>query len=158
MHRFFVMTLPVGSVGVHLRCLESSPFAASPPYLLTASMKFLIARSAWHPISLLAVLSLWIGTVGNLPFWLAIWRLPETQGLRALSTMGSLWLILVCLLLWFLCLWVWPRWLKPAAVVMLITVTSSCPLNTSDPAGEQKRLDTRCVSHHSKTIKQSGKK
>jgi lipid A ethanolaminephosphotransferase len=88
-------------------------------------MKFLIARSAWHPISLLAVLSLWIGTVGNLPFWLAIWRLPETQGLRALSTMGSLWLILVCLLLWFLCLWVWPRWLKPAAVVMLITVTSS---------------------------------
>jgi lipid A ethanolaminephosphotransferase len=88
-------------------------------------MKFLIARSDWHPLSLLAVLSFWIGTVGNLPFWLAIWKLPETQGLRALSTMGSLWLILVCLLGWFLCLWVWPRWLKPAAVVMLITVTSS---------------------------------
>ena len=88
-------------------------------------MKFLTARSAWHPLSLLAVLSLWIGTVGNLPFWLAIWKLPETQGLRALSTMGSLWLILVCLLGWFMCLWVWPRWLKPAAVLMLIMVTSS---------------------------------
>ncbi|MEY4694601.1 MAG: hypothetical protein RLZZ95_1050, partial [Pseudomonadota bacterium] len=88
-------------------------------------MKFFIARSAWHPTSLLAVLSLWIGTVGNYPFWMAIWKLPETQGLRALTTMGSLWLILVFLLGWFLCLWVWPRWLKPAAVLMLITVTSS---------------------------------
>ena len=88
-------------------------------------MKFFIARSAWHPTSLLAVLSLWIGTVGNYPFWMAIWKLPETQGLRALTTMGSLWLILVFLLVWFLCLWVWPRWLKPAAVLMLITVTSS---------------------------------
>ncbi len=88
-------------------------------------MKFFIARSAWHPTSLLAVLSLWIGTFGNTPFWMAIWKLPETQGLRALTTMGSLWLILVFLLVWFLCLWVWPRWLKPAAVLMLITVTSS---------------------------------
>jgi lipid A ethanolaminephosphotransferase len=63
--------------------------------------------------------------VGNFPFWMAIWKLPETQGFRALTTMTSLWLILVGLVGWFLCLWVWPRWLKPAAMVMLLTATSS---------------------------------
>ncbi|WP_228763332.1 phosphoethanolamine transferase [Limnohabitans sp. 2KL-27] len=88
-------------------------------------MKLLIAPAAWHPTRLLAVLVFWLATVGNLPFWMAIWKLPETQGLRALSTMGSLWLILLALLGWFLCLWVWPRWLKPAGLVLLITVTSS---------------------------------
>lgn len=88
-------------------------------------MKLFPVRSAWHPTSLLMVLSVWLATVGNAPFWMAIWKLPETQGFRALTTMTSLWLILLCLLGWFLCLWVWPRWLKPAALVMLVTVTSS---------------------------------
>ena len=88
-------------------------------------MKPLTAPSAWHPTTLLAVLTVWLGTVGNFPFWMAIWRLPETQGLRALTTLGSLWLILLGLIGWFLCLWVWPRWLKPAGVAMLLTVTSS---------------------------------
>ena len=88
-------------------------------------MTLLSPRSAWHPTHLLAVLVLWLATVGNLPFWMAIWQLPETQGLRALTTMGSLWVILTALLGWFLCLWVWPRWLKPAGVAMLVTVTSS---------------------------------
>jgi lipid A ethanolaminephosphotransferase len=82
-------------------------------------------RTAWHPTHLLAVLVLWLATIGNLPFWMAIWQLPETQGVRALTTMASLWLILLFLLGWFLCLWVWPRWLKPAGVAMLATVTSS---------------------------------
>ena len=88
-------------------------------------MTLLTPRSAWHPTSLLAVLVLWLATLGNLPFWMAIWKLPETQGLRALTTIGSLWVILVALLVWFLCLWVWPRWLKPVGVAMLVTVTSS---------------------------------
>ena len=88
-------------------------------------MKLTSARTAWHPTALLMVLTLWLGTVGNLPFWMAIWNLPETQGLRAVTTLGSLWLILVGLVSWFLCLWVWPRWLKPAGVVMLMTVASS---------------------------------
>jgi lipid A ethanolaminephosphotransferase len=88
-------------------------------------MKLLTPRTAWHPTRLLAVLVLWLATVGNLPFWMAIWQLPETQGMRALTTMGSLWVILLALLGWFLSLWVWPRWLKPAGLAMLITVTSS---------------------------------
>jgi lipid A ethanolaminephosphotransferase len=88
-------------------------------------MKLLIPRKAWHPTRLLAVLVLWLATFGNLPFWMAIWQLPETQSMHALTTMGSLWVILLALLGWFLSLWVWPRWLKPAAVAMLVTVTSS---------------------------------
>jgi lipid A ethanolaminephosphotransferase len=88
-------------------------------------MTLLSPRTAWHPTHLLAVLVLWLATIGNLPFWMAIWQLPETQGVRALTTMASLWLILLFLLGWFLCLWVWPRWLKPAGVAMLATVTSS---------------------------------
>jgi lipid A ethanolaminephosphotransferase len=88
-------------------------------------MTLFTPRSAWHPTRLLAVLVLWLATLGNLPFWMAIWQLPETQGLRALTTMGSLWVILAALLGWFLCLWVWPRWLKPVGVAMLVTVTSS---------------------------------
>ena len=78
-------------------------------------MKTSPERTAWHPTSLLAVLAIWLATIGNLPFWMAIWKLPETQGWGALVTMGSLWLILLALLGWFLCLWVWPRWLKPWA-------------------------------------------
>ena len=88
-------------------------------------MKTSPERTAWHPTSLLAVLAIWLATVGNLPFWMAIWKLPETQGWGALATMGSLWLILLALLGWFLCLWVWPRWLKPAGLAILLTVTSS---------------------------------
>ena len=88
-------------------------------------MTILASRSAWHPTSLLAAVALWLATVGNLPFWMAIWQLPETQGVRALTTLGSLWVILLALLACFLCLWVWPRWLKLAGVAMLVTVTSS---------------------------------
>jgi lipid A ethanolaminephosphotransferase len=88
-------------------------------------MNLLTPRTAWHPTRLLAVLVLWLATVGNLPFWMAIWQLPETQGMRALTTMGSLWVILLALLGWFLSLWVWPRWLKLAGLAMLVTVTSS---------------------------------
>ncbi len=88
-------------------------------------MKIFPDRTPWHPTSLLAVLALWLATIGNLPFWMAIWKLPETQGWGALATMASLWLILLALLVWFLCLWVWPRWLKPAGLAMLLTVTSS---------------------------------
>ncbi|MEK7345995.1 MAG: phosphoethanolamine--lipid A transferase [Pseudomonadota bacterium] len=88
-------------------------------------MKSLTARSAWHPTTLLAVLTVWLVAVGNLPFWMAVGQLPETQGVRALTTMASLGLILLGLVGWFLCLWVWPRWLKPAGVALLLTVTSS---------------------------------
>ncbi len=88
-------------------------------------MNLFSARSPWHPTALLAVLTAWLATVGNLPLWLAVWQLPETQGARALSTLGGLVLLLLGLLGVFLSLLVWPRWLKPVGVLLLVMATSS---------------------------------
>jgi lipid A ethanolaminephosphotransferase len=88
-------------------------------------MNLFSARTPWHPTALLAVLAVWLGTVGNLPLWLAVWRLPETQGAHALTTVASLMLIVLGLLGLFLSLLVWPRWLKPAGLVFLAMAASS---------------------------------
>ena len=50
----------------------------------------LIGRNAWHPTTLLLALAVWLATLGNVPLWRAIWRLPETQGPHALMTLGTL--------------------------------------------------------------------
>ena len=52
-------------------------------------------RAPWHPTALLLILSLWLATVGNLPLWKALWRLPETHGLQAVITLGSLVLVVL---------------------------------------------------------------
>ena len=88
-------------------------------------MKLLSARTPWHPVSLLMILSAWLATVGNLPLWLTVAQLPETQGWRAVSTLVSLVLILSGLLGAFLSLLVWPRWLKPLGLLFLVMATSS---------------------------------
>jgi lipid A ethanolaminephosphotransferase len=88
-------------------------------------MKTFPDRTPWHPTSLLAALALWLATIGNLPFWMALWKLPETQGWGAVGTLMGLGLILLGLLFGLLCLWVWPRWLKLGAWTLLLTVTSS---------------------------------
>lgn len=82
-------------------------------------------RILWHPLSLSAILALWLTTIGNLALWTAIWRLPETQGLRALVTMISLGLLVLALTMVLLALIVWPRWRKPVGLVLLFTVTST---------------------------------
>ena len=85
----------------------------------------LTGRTPWHPTALLLALALWLATVGNLPLWSAIWRLPETQGAHALMTLSTLALALLTFTLAFLCLLVWPRWLKPVALVLLALAASS---------------------------------
>ncbi len=88
-------------------------------------MNILSRSQPWHPTTLLLVLAIWLSTAGNLPMWLTVWQLPETQGLKALLTLGSLVLILLSMVSWFLLLWVWPKWLKPAGIVLMAVVTSS---------------------------------
>ncbi len=83
------------------------------------------ARAAWHPTALLGVLALWLATLGNLPLWLALWALPETHGGHALLTLLAWALVLLSVTLAFLSLWVWPRWLKPAGLLLLLTVTAT---------------------------------
>ena len=78
------------------------------------------ARTPWHPVALLLILALWLATVGNIPLWSAIWRLPETHGWHALVTVGSLGLAVLAVIWSALCLLLWPRWLKPAGLLFLI--------------------------------------
>ena len=85
----------------------------------------LIGRKPWHPTALLLALAAWLATVGNLPLWGGIWRLPETQGWHAVLTMGVLVLAVGAFTVVFLCLLVWPRWLKPVALVLLALAASS---------------------------------
>jgi len=77
-------------------------------------------RRAWHPAQLLMVLALWLATAGNLPLWRAVWHLPESTGVSALTTLSGLGGVVLGLLLAFLALLVWPRWLKPAGVLLLV--------------------------------------
>ena len=88
-------------------------------------MKSLTYKQPWHPTTLLLVLAVWLTTAGNLPLWLTVWQLPETQGFKALTTMGSLMLILLSMVSWLLLFFVWPKWLKPAGLVFMAVVTSS---------------------------------
>lgn len=88
-------------------------------------MKSLFRKQPWHPTTLLMVLAIWLSIAGNLPMWLTVWQLPESQGLKALTTLGSLILILLSMVSWLLLLLVWPKWLKPAGLVFMAVVTSS---------------------------------
>jgi lipid A ethanolaminephosphotransferase len=88
-------------------------------------MKSLFRKQPWHPTTLLMVLAIWLSTAGNLPMWFTVWQLPESQGLKALTTLGSLILILLSMVSWLLLLLVWPKWLKPAGLLFMAVVTSS---------------------------------
>jgi len=85
----------------------------------------LTSRTPWHPTTLLLALAAWLATVGNVPLWGTIWRLPETQGWHAALTMTTLVVATAAFTLAFLCLLVWPRWLKPVAGVLLALAASS---------------------------------
>jgi lipid A ethanolaminephosphotransferase len=88
-------------------------------------MKRPFPKQPWHPTTLLMVLAVWLTVAGNLPMWLTVWQLPETQGFKALTTMGSLMLILLSMVSWLLLLLVWPKWLKPAGLLFMAVVTAS---------------------------------
>jgi len=82
-------------------------------------------RTPWHPTALLLVLALWLATLGNFPLWTALWSLPETHGLKATLTLGILVLVVLAATLLLLSLLVWPRWLKPAGILLLAVTASS---------------------------------
>lgn len=82
-------------------------------------------RTPWHPTALLLVLALWLATLGNFPLWTTLWGLPETHGLKASATLGTLVLVLLAATLVLLSLLVWPRWRKPAGIALLAVTASS---------------------------------
>lgn len=79
----------------------------------------------WHPTFLMALLALVLATLGNLPLWAAIARLPEMHGPKAAATLAALVLVVALATLSLLSLLLWPRWLKPAGLVLLVVVAAS---------------------------------
>lgn len=82
-------------------------------------------RTPWHPTALLLVLAVWLATLGNFPLWTALWKLPEMHGAKAVATLGVLVLVVLATTLLLLSLLVWPRWLKPAGLLLLAVTASS---------------------------------
>jgi len=81
--------------------------------------------AGWHPLTLLAVLAAWLASVGNLPLWLGLARLPEMTVPHLLGTVALLGSALFLLLLATLALLVWPRWRRVAGVLLLVTAALS---------------------------------
>lgn len=79
----------------------------------------------WHPTALLAVLALWLASVGNAPLWFNLFDLLPDQGVRSGLILAAWWLALAAFTLSVLALCVWPRWLKVAGIVLLIVSTSA---------------------------------
>ena len=84
-----------------------------------------LRQPAWHPTALLLILATWLATIGNFPLWTALWKLPETHGLKAIATLGILVLVILAATLLLLSLLVWPRWRKPAGLLLLAVTASS---------------------------------
>jgi lipid A ethanolaminephosphotransferase len=63
--------------------------------------------------------------LGNLPLWLTLWRLPELHTTRTLLGVAGLAVVLTGVLFATLSVLVWPRWLKPAGLLLLTTATAS---------------------------------
>ena len=83
------------------------------------------ARRSWHPLSLLLVLALWLSTLGNLPLWRALWALTDTHGLRTWLGLVGMFLIVLLATTALLSLLVWPRWRKPAGVLLLMVAAAN---------------------------------
>ena len=80
---------------------------------------------SWHPLSLLLVLAVWLSTLGNLPLWRAMWTLTENHGLRTWLGLAGMFLIVLSATTVLLSLLVWPRWRKPAGVLLLMVAAAN---------------------------------
>lgn len=83
------------------------------------------ARRPWHPLSLLLVLALWLSTLGNVPLWRAMWALTDSHGLRTWLGLLGMFLIVLSATMVLLSLLVWPRWRKPAGLLLLMVAAAN---------------------------------
>ena len=84
-----------------------------------------LVRRPWHPLSLLLVLALWLSTVGNLPLWREMWALTDAHSLRTWLGLVGFALIVLSATTVLLSLLVWPRWRKPAGVLLLMVAAAN---------------------------------
>jgi lipid A ethanolaminephosphotransferase len=74
-----------------------------------------------HPSKLVLIASVWLATVGNLPLWLEMSRLPSMNDLNAMwfgASFSLLIFALICISLSLLC---WRLTLKPVIAIFLLT-------------------------------------
>lgn len=75
--------------------------------------------------ALVAMLSIWLATVGNIALWQTVWELPEVGGIRgSLFVLGfGTWVAAVLAAL--LSLLAWPKVFKPVAVFLLLSAAGA---------------------------------
>lgn len=74
----------------------------------------------WHPTALLSLLALWLATVENIPLWLQLARLSDAQNPAQWASFLAWALVLWAAILGFSGVWIWPRWRKPAGLMLLL--------------------------------------
>ncbi|MGB4359150.1 MAG: phosphoethanolamine--lipid A transferase [Rhodoferax sp.] len=79
----------------------------------------LTSRHPLHPLLMSLVLALWLSTVGNAPLWFTMLDLPESNHPGGWLGMAGFALVVLAATVAFLSLTVWPRWRKPAGLVLL---------------------------------------
>lgn len=84
-----------------------------------------LAHRPWHPLSLLLVLALWLSTLGNWPFWRALWALTDNHSLRSGLSLLGFGVIVLAATTALLSLLVWPRWRKPVGVLLLLVAAAN---------------------------------
>ena len=77
--------------------------------------------AGWHPTVLLGLLALWLATLGNIPLWLEMARWSELAHPAQWALFLGWGLMLWAAILAFAAFWVWPRWRKPAGLLLLLT-------------------------------------
>ena len=80
------------------------------------------AKSRFHLSAggLVVAVSIWLASVGNIPLWMALWRLPEVSALHGTLFVFAFFLFVAALLVAFLSLFAWRWTLKPAIAFCLM--------------------------------------
>lgn len=80
--------------------------------------------SAWHPVWVALLGSLWLASVGNYALWQQVHQLPEVAGLRGLAFALGFGVIITCALTAVLSFLNWRGWLKPVLSVFFLSAAS----------------------------------
>ena len=77
------------------------------------------------PLTLALIVSGWLATAGNVPLWMALWALPEHNGVRGVLFSAGFASLIGAAILVLLSLMAWPRVFKLVASALLVTAASS---------------------------------
>jgi lipid A ethanolaminephosphotransferase len=80
--------------------------------------------SAWHPVWVALLGSLWLASVGNYALWQQVHQLPEVTGLRGLAFALGFGVIITAAITAVLSFLNWRGWLKPVLSVFFLSAAS----------------------------------